>query len=69
MCGKNLGLADLMGLIKLFFERMGLHDIRFKPAYNPYTEPSMEIFYAHPDPKVFMRPFLQQACYISVLHG
>ena len=25
--------------------------IRFKPAYNPYTEPSMEIFGYHPDLK------------------
>jgi phenylalanyl-tRNA synthetase alpha chain len=23
--------------------------LRFKPAYNPYTEPSMEIFGYHPD--------------------
>ena len=27
---------------------MGMKDIRFKPAYNPYTEPSMEIFAFHP---------------------
>ena len=25
--------------------------IQFKPAYNPYTEPSMEIFGYHPDLK------------------
>lgn len=25
--------------------------IRFKPAYNPYTEPSMEVFGYHPDLK------------------
>ena len=24
-----------------------MDDIRFKPAYNPYTEPSMEIFGFH----------------------
>lgn len=23
-------------------------ELRFKPAYNPYTEPSMEIFAFHP---------------------
>lgn len=22
----------------------GIHKLRFKPAYNPYTEPSMEVF-------------------------
>lgn len=25
-----------------------MKDIKFKPAYNPYTEPSMEIFAFHP---------------------
>lgn len=30
---------------------MGLTNLRFKPAYNPYTEPSMEIFAFHPDLK------------------
>ena len=24
-----------------------MHKLRFKPAYNPYTEPSMEIFGYH----------------------
>lgn len=24
-----------------------MHRLRFKPAYNPYTEPSMEIFAFH----------------------
>ena len=24
--------------------RIGITDLRFKPAFNPYTEPSMEIF-------------------------
>lgn len=36
------------GIMKTFFEKMGLTDLRFKPAYNPYTEPSMEIFAYHP---------------------
>lgn len=29
----------------------GITDLKFKPAYNPYTEPSMEIFGYHPDLK------------------
>jgi phenylalanyl-tRNA synthetase alpha chain len=41
---RNLTLGHLLGTIKEFFERMGLEDITFKPAFNPYTEPSMEIF-------------------------
>lgn len=31
----------------MFFSKMGLEDLRFKPAYNPYTEPSLEIFSYH----------------------
>lgn len=46
--GQNLGLVDLMCHVREFFSRIGLNDIEFKPAYNPYTEPSMEIFAKHP---------------------
>lgn len=41
---KNLTLGDLLGTIKVFFERIGITNVKFKPAYNPYTEPSMEVF-------------------------
>jgi phenylalanyl-tRNA synthetase alpha chain len=41
---RNIGLGDLIGVLQQFFERLGVSPIRFKPAYNPYTEPSMEIF-------------------------
>jgi phenylalanyl-tRNA synthetase alpha chain len=44
VCDKGLTLGDLIGVLKLFFERLGLPKLKFKPAYNPYTEPSMEIF-------------------------
>jgi phenylalanyl-tRNA synthetase alpha chain len=40
--GKGLTLRDLMGYIKEFYERMGITKIKFRPTYNPYTEPSME---------------------------
>eukprot|EP00035_Acanthoeca_spectabilis_P035899 m.36724 g.36724 ORF g.36724 m.36724 type:complete len:514 (-) comp7608_c0_seq1:1897-3438(-) len=40
----NLTLGNLIGTLNLFFQRLGLTDIKFKPAYNPYTEPSMEVF-------------------------
>ena len=26
---------------------VGIEKLRFKPAYNPYTEPSMEVFSYH----------------------
>jgi phenylalanyl-tRNA synthetase alpha chain len=45
---RNLGLADLIGTISQFFHKIGITQLRFKPAYNPYTEPSMEIFGYHP---------------------
>lgn len=40
----NLTLGNLIGIIKQFFHEIGIEQLRFKPAYNPYTEPSMEIF-------------------------
>jgi phenylalanyl-tRNA synthetase alpha chain len=47
VCGRNLTLGHLMGLIQGFFKKMGMNEVRFKPAYNPYTEPSMEVFAYH----------------------
>jgi len=43
----NLTLGDLIGVLNQFFNKLGIEKIRFKPAYNPYTEPSMEIFSYH----------------------
>jgi len=43
----QLSLGDLMGIIEAFFNKLGMSKIRFKPAFNPYTEPSMEIFSYH----------------------
>lgn len=43
----NITLGDLIGFMQIFFEKMGVTDLRFKPAYNPYTEPSLEIFSYH----------------------
>lgn len=46
---RGLTLGHLIGTIKQFFEKIGITEVRFKPAYNPYTEPSMEIFGYHPE--------------------
>ncbi|XP_003703578.2 phenylalanine--tRNA ligase alpha subunit isoform X1 [Megachile rotundata] len=43
----NLTLGDLIGILYEFFKKLGITQLRFKPAYNPYTEPSMEIFCYH----------------------
>ncbi|KAL3961982.1 hypothetical protein ACCO45_003505 [Purpureocillium lilacinum] len=43
----GLSLGGLMEFMEIFFTKMGITDLKFKPAYNPYTEPSMEIFSYH----------------------
>ncbi|KAK3687662.1 tRNA synthetases class II core domain (F)-domain-containing protein [Podospora appendiculata] len=43
----GLSLGGLMEFMEIFFTKMGVTDLKFKPAYNPYTEPSMEIFCFH----------------------
>lgn len=43
----DISLGDLMGTIEAFFRKLGIEELKFKPAYNPYTEPSMEIFSYH----------------------
>ena len=43
----DLTLGDLMGFMEYFFSQLGIDPLRFKPAYNPYTEPSMEVFGYH----------------------
>merc|ERR1712088_420511 len=45
---RGLTLGDLIGVLHQFFHKLGIEQLRFKPAYNPYTEPSMEIFAFHP---------------------
>lgn len=45
---RNLSLGHLIGILYAFFKKLGLEKLKFKPAYNPYTEPSMEIFSYHP---------------------
>ncbi|KAG9389646.1 Phenylalanyl-tRNA synthetase, class IIc, alpha subunit [Carpediemonas membranifera] len=48
VCGRGLHIGHLMGIIREFFTKLGMPEVSFKPAYNPYTEPSMEIFAFHP---------------------
>uniref|UniRef100_A0A914Z260 phenylalanine--tRNA ligase n=1 Tax=Panagrolaimus superbus TaxID=310955 RepID=A0A914Z260_9BILA len=44
---KNLSLGHVIGLFTEFFRKCGIENLKFKPTYNPYTEPSMEIFAYH----------------------
>ncbi|KAH3903066.1 probable Phenylalanine--tRNA ligase alpha subunit [Saccharomycodes ludwigii] len=43
----NITLGNLIKFMEDFFAKMGVTGLRFKPTYNPYTEPSMEIFSWH----------------------
>ena len=48
---KNVNFRHLLGYLKEFFEKMGFSKIRFRPAYFPYTEPSVEIDVFHLEKK------------------
>lgn len=41
---RNLGLNHLIGTLSEFYHKIGITDLSFKPTYNPYTEPSMEVY-------------------------
>ncbi|KTW26112.1 phenylalanine-tRNA ligase, alpha subunit [Pneumocystis carinii B80] len=43
----NLTLGDLIGFMDIFYSKMGVKNLKFKPTYNPYTEPSLEIYSYH----------------------
>ncbi|RLM56839.1 phenylalanine--tRNA ligase subunit alpha [Halobellus sp. Atlit-31R] len=45
---EDLSVRDLMGTFVEFYEQFGITDVQFKPHYNPYTEPSFELFGRHP---------------------
>ncbi len=46
---EDLSVRDLMGTFEEFYAQFGITDIEFKPHYNPYTEPSFELFGTHPE--------------------
>ncbi|KZN24977.1 phenylalanine--tRNA ligase subunit alpha [Haladaptatus sp. R4] len=46
---EDLSVRDLMGTFEEFYAQFGITDIQFKPHYNPYTEPSFELFGNHPE--------------------
>ncbi|MCS7121589.1 MAG: phenylalanine--tRNA ligase subunit alpha [Archaeoglobaceae archaeon] len=39
---EKVGFKHLLGLLKEFFAKMGFEEVRFRPGYFPYTEPSVE---------------------------
>ena len=45
---ENVTFRHLLGYLKQFFKKMGFPKARFRPAFFPYTEPSVEIDVFHP---------------------
>jgi len=37
-------LATLFGTLEAFYKKMGAEEVRFRPSFFPYTEPSAEVF-------------------------
>jgi phenylalanyl-tRNA synthetase alpha chain len=40
---EQANLATLMGTLRQFYHKMGFEKVKFKPAFYPYTEPSMDV--------------------------
>jgi phenylalanyl-tRNA synthetase alpha chain len=51
---ENVHFRHLLGYLKQFYKKMGFDSIRFRPAYFPYTEPSVEVDVWHPEKKVWL---------------
>ncbi len=47
----DVNFKHLLGYLKQFFGKLGFEKARFRPAYFPYTEPSLEIEVMHPEKK------------------
>ena len=41
---ENASFANLLGTLEAFYRKMGFTKFQFRPAFFPYTEPSVEIF-------------------------
>ncbi|MGC9106016.1 MAG: phenylalanine--tRNA ligase subunit alpha [Thermoprotei archaeon] len=41
---EGYSFRDLLGDLKEIFFRMGVKEVKFKPAYFPFTEPSVEVY-------------------------
>lgn len=48
---EKANFRHLLGYLKEFFGKMGFPQARFRPAFFPYTEPSVEIDVWHPEHK------------------
>jgi phenylalanyl-tRNA synthetase alpha chain len=39
---RDVTFSHLLGILKEFYAKMGFEEVRFRPGYFPYTEPSVE---------------------------
>ena len=39
---RDVTFSHLLGILKEFYSKMGFEEVRFRPGYFPYTEPSVE---------------------------
>ena len=39
---ENVTFGNLLGILREFYNRMGFENVRFKPSFYPYTEPSLD---------------------------
>jgi phenylalanyl-tRNA synthetase alpha chain len=46
--GENLTFSHLLGFLKEIAESIGAKEIKFKPSYFPFTEPSVEMYVNYP---------------------
>ncbi|CAD2084466.1 phenylalanine--tRNA ligase alpha subunit, putative [Plasmodium vinckei brucechwatti] len=51
---KNIGLSQLIAMLSAFYKYIGIHKLKFKPTFNPYTEPSMEVYGYHEEHKKWL---------------
>lgn len=51
---KDANFKHLLGYLKQFFNKMGFEKIRMRPAYFPYTEPSVEIDVWHSEKRTWL---------------
>jgi phenylalanyl-tRNA synthetase alpha chain len=45
--GGLVSVRTLMGYLSYFYSQLGFQKLKFKPTYNPYTEPSLEVYAYH----------------------
>ncbi len=51
---KDVNFRHLLGYLQIFYRKMGFTNIRFRPSFFPYTEPSVEIDVYHKEKGIWL---------------